>query len=102
MSTKNDGIKYMDIAEFRRLGLLQELNRTFLHPRGLALEVVQNEDGSEALGGVWDYRDDPEGMEFGPGMIDPAKVETVREMMESKRAAREKMFGSVIQPEVYP
>lgn len=52
----------MDIAEFRQLGYLQELNRRFLHPLGLAIEIVQHEDGSESLGGVWDYRDDPEGL----------------------------------------
>lgn len=32
-------IKYMDIAEFRKVGFLQEVNRKVLHPCGLALEV---------------------------------------------------------------
>ena len=57
-------IKRMDITEFRELGFLQEVNRRFLHPLGLALEVVLEPDGTEHLGGVWDYRDDPEGMIF--------------------------------------
>ena len=30
--------KYMPIKEFRERGYLQELNRRFLHPLGLALE----------------------------------------------------------------
>ena len=45
-------IKRMSIKEFREKGYLQELNRQFLHPLGLALEIIINEDGSESLGGV--------------------------------------------------
>jgi len=58
-------IKRIPIKEFREKGYLQELNRRFLHPLGLALEVIVNEDGSEKLGGVWDYCDDAEGMHYG-------------------------------------
>ena len=59
---ENFGIKKIDIKEFREKGYLQELNRQFLHPLGLALEVQINEDGYESLGGIWDYREDPEGI----------------------------------------
>ena len=58
-------VKHIDIKEFRELGFLQEVNRLFFHPHGLALEVTVEEDGSEHLSGVWDYRDDPEGIAFG-------------------------------------
>lgn len=37
-------IKRMGAREFRDLGLLQEVNRLFLHPRGLALEVETDDD----------------------------------------------------------
>jgi hypothetical protein len=57
-------IKKIDIKEFRENGYLQELNRQFLHPLGLALEVVQDSDGTEYIGGVWDYRDDEEGIQY--------------------------------------
>lgn len=58
-------IKYMSIKEFREKGYLQELNRRFLHPLGLALEViVDDKTGEERLGGIWDYRDDPEGIYY--------------------------------------
>lgn len=107
-------IKYMAIAEFQALGFLQEANRQFFHPHGLALEIttVKAEPGTwravtlgepeldavrallagetitdEArdaiaqrieegndwgagdkwLSGIWDYRDDPEGVTFGSG-----------------------------------
>jgi hypothetical protein len=56
----------MDIAEFRRLGFLQEANRLFFHPLGLALEIMEAEGNAPAyISGVWDCRDDPEGVVFG-------------------------------------
>jgi len=56
-------IKKMSVKEFREKGYLQELNRQFLHPLGLALEVIINDETKdEHFGGIWDYRDDPEGM----------------------------------------
>ena len=73
--------KYMDIKEFRELGFLQEVNRRFLHQFGLALKVVVDEDGTESLGGIWDYRDDPEGIRFKKGVISLKKaihVESLR------------------------
>lgn len=57
----------MNINEFREKGYLQEINRRFLHPLGLALEVVQISDGVEKLGGIWDYRNDKEGMHYDIG-----------------------------------
>lgn len=57
-------IKRIDIKEFREKGYLQELNRNFLHPLGLALEVFEDENGSEQLGGIWDYREDKEGIYY--------------------------------------
>jgi hypothetical protein len=92
-------IKRIDIAEFRRLGYLQELNRQFLHPLGLALEVVVEDDGSEYLGGVWDYRDDPEGMCFGDfneGCV--ANAERIRDEFNAKAMTRKTSLGYVVQP----
>lgn len=57
-------IKRIDIKEFREKGYLQELNRRFLHPLGLALEIVLDDDNNETLGGVWDYREDKEGIYY--------------------------------------
>lgn len=59
---------HMDIGEFRRLGLLQEINRRFLHPIGLALAVEAAKDDEEpiveTLAYIIDSRDDPEGFCF--------------------------------------
>lgn len=110
--------KRIDISEFRELGFLQEANRQFFHPLGLALEVVQEEcercggDGiekypprdactecggvgfTERLGGIWDYRDDPEGMTFGEGYgLDPEKAAYVDAERGNHAAHRFELFG---------
>lgn len=96
-------IKRIDIKEFREKGYLQELNRQFLHPLGLAMEVIINEEtGEETLGGVWDYRDDPEGMLYQDGMLEMEvfknKVANVKKLYEEKAAYRKDKFGWVVQP----
>lgn len=119
-------VKRIDIAEFRALGFLQEVNRRFFHPHGLALEISVEpcscdgghiEDGPsgatysivcpqcngtekvERLGGIWDYREDPEGIIFSDDMIDPEKIAVVVAEMEKHRAHREALFGTgIIQP----
>lgn len=95
MTTSSD-INRMDIAAFRADGYLQELNRRFLHPLGLALEVIVNDDGSEQFGGVWDYRDDPEGMAYGE--VDAIKAARVDEIWASRQPAREASLGFMVQP----
>jgi molecular chaperone GrpE len=62
METKKE-IKKIDIKEFRESGYLQEINRRFLHPLGLALEVSLDEN-NEFISGVWDYREDEEGIYY--------------------------------------
>ena len=92
-----DEIKRMDIAEFRELGYLQELNRGFLHPLGLALEVIVDENGNERLGGVWDYRDDPEGLRY-EGMDLAPKADAIAQERERRRPVREEALGYWQQP----
>lgn len=92
-------VKKMDIREFREAGFLQEVNRLFFHPHGLALEVViQDDEGTEVLGGIWDAREDPEGMIYGENMINPEKVRRVVEECNKHVLARKELFGSIIQP----
>jgi len=92
-------VKYISIKEFREFGFLQEVNRQFFHPLGLALEVTTNDDGSESLGNVWDYRDDPEGIVFDKfDEVDFKKARRVAELREQKAKVRLEIFGFVIQP----
>lgn len=133
----SDKIKYIDITEFRAEGFLQEANRLFFHPRGLALEVRTDtkEDikkevhrwwdefisddvldsetlhnflallshfgigEGERLSGVWDYRDDPEGVCFGE--FDKEKATNVAKEYDRHTDARIALFGNVIQAEPY-
>lgn len=57
-------MKYIDIKEFRKEGYLQEVNRRFRHPLGLALAIQINDDGSEEIGVIWDAREDDVGIIF--------------------------------------
>jgi len=79
------GIKRMDLDEFIMMGFLHEANRQFFHPLGLALEVLHDENGrAVALGGIWDYRDDPEGMFFGEDNLNADKARRVDQLRLSK------------------
>jgi hypothetical protein len=99
-------VKTMEVEEFMSIGLLQELNRQFLHPRGLAIEVRVEEgrNGEEfySFGRIWDYRSDPVGIVFGdevvnsPGFME--KFERVKQMFLDKQDVRIKSFGWSIQP----
>ena len=42
-------MKFIDITEFRSRGYLQEINRKFLHPLGMAMSVHINSDGLEEI-----------------------------------------------------
>ena len=98
-------IKRMNITEFRQFGYLQELNRQFLHPLGLALETITHPDNTETLGGIWDYREDPEGVYFEIDKMDKEifaayearKLEVQAEQLR-KAGARKKALGFLIEP----
>lgn len=60
----DDGRRRMPVREFQEQGYLLEVNRRFLHPLGLALEIIGEDDGTAYFGGVLDARDDPAGFVF--------------------------------------
>ena len=98
-------IKRMSVKEFRELGYLQELNRQFLHPLGLALEVVIDDTGNESFGEVWDCREDPEGITYRLQQSDIERNQrfaTKAEYVESERLrikeSREKLLGFGVEP----
>lgn len=95
-------VKRMPITEFRAQGFIMEINRRFLHPYGLALEVViDDKTGEERLGGVWDYRDDPEGIAYAEGNLDLEDFLRAFQLMETwrqRQPAREAALGFMIQP----
>ena len=81
--------KRISAKEFREKGYLQEANRLFFHPLGLALEVIIDENGDEKFGGVWDSRDDPEGIIFEE--FDLSKVAYIQSEFVARRAARARL-----------
>jgi hypothetical protein len=95
--------KHISIKEFCDLGFLQEVNRLVLHPAGLALEVTFDDDDPDNpwISGVWDYRDDPEGIWFDwkswPEERSYDKASSVTAEVNKHREARTKMFA-----EAYP
>jgi hypothetical protein len=95
-------MKRIDIREFREQGYLQEANRRFFHPLGLALTVVVDADGSERLGGVQDYRDDPEGIVFAPAVDLTEKAELVSAEWERRFWERIERFRYMVQPVACP
>jgi len=99
MQELDDKIKRMSIKEFIEFGFLQEVNRKFFHPFGLALCLHVDREDSEAVEtvcSIWDSRDDPEGYLF--GSPDPGKARRVAELWEQKARARLDGLGFVYQP----
>lgn len=90
-------IKRIDIKEFREMGLVAELNRAFLHPLGLAIEVVIDDDGSEKLGGIWDFRDDPEGMLYSSEHFPTEKIKHAQKFIKQKHDQRMNVLGYIYQ-----
>ena len=101
----SEPIKYMNITEFREDGYLQELNRVFLHPLGLALQVNIDEDGSESLGGIWDYREDGEGIHYNLIGSDTKRQReflkksiNIKNKVEKRGLIRQKLLGFIVEP----
>lgn len=86
---------------FLEKGLLWKINRDFLHPLGLALEVKISETGEVEFGDVWDYRDDPDGILFNKENMQSGLeswLEFKRLYVDRKHNTRNQALGFVIQP----
>ncbi len=97
--------KKLNIKEFRDMGLLQEVNRLFFHPLGLALSVSADDNDEFKLDEIWDYRDDPEGIIFDYANRDDesikeavAKANKVHAFMTKKHMTRNATLGFVVEP----
>lgn len=89
-------MKYMNAEDFRNEGFLQEVNRQFFHPLGLAL-ALDVESGIDDEGylrvQVWDERGDPEGWFFSKGEIDSRKAFNVKSLRTSKSQLRNRLLN---------
>ena len=96
----NEKLSTISVKDFYELGFLQELNRLFLHPRGLALSVsIDDETGSVSFGEIHDYRHDPEGILYGDNTLSWQKHKNVEDERKKHEDTRVKLFkGTTIQP----
>lgn len=83
----------MSLDELIHKGYLQEANRQFFHPLGLALTVVDPEDGRPATLCVQDARDDPEGFIFSEDFVQAELPEFCRKLRAV--AAEQARFAAV-------
>lgn len=84
----------MDSTEWQELGLLQELNREFLHPLGLAL-AVDVQDGTLA---IYDARPDPEGIIFEDDVMTFEKHQRFNAFRNERHEKRQYLLGFIQQP----
>jgi hypothetical protein len=91
--------KYLDWETLRNDGYLQEVNRQFFHPLGLALAVVIPTKPGEpdvALQ-ILDYRHDREGMNFAAGDLTVAAGK-LHDIARLRRVPRVNALGYWVQP----
>ena len=71
----------------------------FLTPRSALSVQVNNETGEVQMGGIWDYRDDPEGIRFADlGPVDVERAVKVAREQEKRAVDRILGLGYVVQP----
>lgn len=92
-------MKFIDIQKFVDDGYLQEVNRQFFHPLGMALTVSISTPGGEVgLFGIQET-DDQEGIifeDFDEGSL--TKAGAVLKEAVKRAGVRQKTLGFVIQP----
>jgi hypothetical protein len=88
------GTKILDLKTFRDDGYLQEANRQFFHPLGLALGI----DAEFRNLYVVDARNDPEGYIFDESQDLQPRADRLDEIMEARVDGRIGALGYWIQP----
>jgi hypothetical protein len=96
----------MSFSAFHAEGYLQELNRQFLHPLGLAMAICFNERGFPIGLRIIDSRADLDGITFSENTIADANFQAKVKAVAEERLLREKgrieSLGFYIQPTDLP
>ena len=92
-------MEYVEPKELLETGLVQEVNRHFFHPRGMALAVVVEDDGTHSGIVVQDHRKEPGGMLFGPNGISDTKKAHAEQLLRKNLPERVRAIGGLIQDE---
>ena len=92
--------RYVPIQEFVEFGYLQELNRQFLHPLGMALAWGFDDDAEIVLMGIQDHRSATDGMIFADLSDEESRTKERKVAAECDRrmSARMSSVGSWVQP----
>jgi len=95
----------VNIKEFVEKGYLQEVNRNFFHPLGMAITVTILDNGDFKLVGIQDNRDKKEGMIFDLENSDQKRIDIfnkkkkfIEEDMAERIKARKQKYGFGIEP----
>ena len=96
--------KWLDPQLITDLGILQEINRRVLHPRGLALAVAVDNMTKKITGmaGIQDHRESDGGLIFEQSLLNAEKKKRFDDLLTKQAARREERLGYVIQPMVLP
>lgn len=104
VSKKQQEIQYITEggAFLRDTGLLFHINRTILHPLGLAMQVTIDDKTGECKisNKLWDYRDDPEGLLFDQAILANGLEKYMNfydSFIKDKHEERKKVNGYIIQ-----
>lgn len=85
--------KYLPAEGLRSTGVIQELNRQFLHPLGLALEVSVDKTGKERIAGITMVTEDAV-----LPTVNAQKADNVQQLRLTIHKRRSKALGFAIQP----
>lgn len=97
------GAVRMTKEEIEHLRLIAELPaldseaKSFL--RDLAIRALTS---GERLAGIWDNREDPEGIEYGEDLLSEERVRSVVELWDRRQPARVAGLGYMVQPVTGP
>ena len=90
----------INLKEFVDAGYLQEVNRQFFHPLGLALEISKKGNVYE-LDGLWDFRTIKGGIKFDEDIIGTKdfinKANNIKSLQKEAKAIRKVLYGEITQ-----
>jgi len=96
---KSNETPELTIKEFVESGLLQEANRLFFNPAGLALTVISRAGGVLELGKIIDYRKSPDKAIIpGSPVSILRKAILVNQQVQNMGTIRVETLGYTIQP----
>ena len=87
-----------NLKEILEFGYIQEANRQFFHPLGLALYISFDENDNPTHVGIMDSREDDEGFNFADGVLNPDKTIRIAVEQSKRENTRKTKLGYNIQP----